>query len=263
MSSVREADMFALQLDTVSHFYEFYRQLALSALASDQVENDADLAIVRGALEDWDGRAAKESRGLVFLISFRERLAQAVFAPFLRVCAELEEEFVYSWPNMDTPLRIMLTERPLELLLEPANCESWEQFILTNLQDSVERVKEVLKVKSLAGLNWGRVNKAKILHHLAQGPSVLDKLLNMPEDSLPGCDFCICVNDPSFGTTARLVVSPGRESEGLLHMPCGQSGHPLSDHYDDQHQYWTRQESLPFLPGQVNHTMIMTPGVYA
>jgi len=46
-----------------------------------------------------------------------------------------------------------------------------------------------------------------------------------------------------------MVVSPGREHEGILHMPGGQSGHPLSPHYADQHRAWVDGAPLPFLPG--------------
>jgi penicillin amidase len=32
-------------------------------------------------------------------------------------------------------------------------------------------------------------------------------------------------------------------------MPGGQSGHPLSPHYADQHRAWVNGTPLPFLPG--------------
>ena len=36
----------------------------------------------------------------------------------------------------------------------------------------------------------------------------------------------------------------------LLHMPCGQSGHPLSPHYRDEHASWAEGKPEPFLPGE-------------
>ena len=48
-----------------------------------------------------------------------------------------------------------------------------------------------------------------------------------------------------YGASLRMVVSPGREAEGILHMPAGQSGHPLSRHYDDLGELWRRGEYIP------------------
>jgi penicillin amidase len=57
-----------------------------------------------------------------------------------------------------------------------------------------------------------------------------------------------------------MAVSPGREHEGILHMPTGQSGHPLSPHYGDQHRAWVEGSSLPFLPGASTSRLTLTPG---
>lgn len=56
-----------------------------------------------------------------------------------------------------------------------------------------------------------------------------------------------------------MAVSPGREPEGVLHMPTGQSGHPLSPHYRDQHRAWLEGTPLPFLPGPMVNRLTLTP----
>jgi penicillin amidase len=48
-----------------------------------------------------------------------------------------------------------------------------------------------------------------------------------------------------------LRVSPGREAAGYLHMPGGQSGHPLSPFYRAGHDAWVRGEPTPFLPASL------------
>jgi penicillin amidase len=260
MSSVTEADMFALQSDTACEVYEFYRQLALEILTDEAVANDSELEIVRRDVGAWDGRAELDSRGLVFITYFRESLAQSVLTPLLRACAEADEEFVYTWPNLDTPLRIILTERPPELLFEPERYATWEQFLLENLKNGVARLREKVKAKSLENLSWGEINRAEIWHPLAQQDrSLLGGMLNMPEDALPGCHFSVCSSEPGFGASVRMVVSPGRESAGVLHIACGQSGHPLSSSYDDQHAFWARHEAVPFLPGPASRTLTLSP----
>jgi penicillin amidase len=63
----------------------------------------------------------------------------------------------------------------------------------------------------------------------------------------------------SFGASERLAVSPGHEEQGYLHLPGGQSGHPLSPYYRAGFMQWARGEPLPFLPGPTEHTLTLTP----
>lgn len=260
MSGVGEAEMFRLQSDTACHVYEFYARLALEVLTDETVANDAEFAVVRRAVLAWDKRAELGSEGLVFITYFRESLALSVLTPLVRACAEADEEFVYAWPNLDTPLRIILTERPEELLVGRERYATWEEFILANLKSGVARLKEKLKVRSLDGLRWGEVNRAEVYNLLTpKDRSALGNILNMPPDPLPGCLFSVCSSEPGFGASVRMVVSPGREGAAFMHIACGQSGHPLSDNYDDQHRYWVRQEPLPLLPGREAGKFTLTP----
>jgi penicillin amidase len=57
----------------------------------------------------------------------------------------------------------------------------------------------------------------------------------------------------------RLVVSPGRESEGILEMPTGQSGHPLSPFYANSHEAWTKGTPSPLLAGREEHRLTLKP----
>ncbi len=56
-----------------------------------------------------------------------------------------------------------------------------------------------------------------------------------------------------------LVVSLGHEVDGIMHMPTGQSGHPLSPFYASSHAAWVKGEPTPFLPGPAVHTLTLTP----
>ena len=56
-----------------------------------------------------------------------------------------------------------------------------------------------------------------------------------------------------------MVVSPGREAEGIMQMPTGQSGHPLSPFYANSHDAWVTGEPTPFLPGPPLHRLTLRP----
>jgi penicillin amidase len=87
----------------------------------------------------------------------------------------------------------------------------------------------------------------------------LGRWLDLPADRLPGDSNMPRFQSPGAGASERMVVSPGREAEGLFEMPGGQSGHPLSPHYGDGHAAWVKGEPTPFLPGPAVHVLTLTP----
>jgi penicillin amidase len=62
-----------------------------------------------------------------------------------------------------------------------------------------------------------------------------------------------------YGASERLVVSPNHFEDGILHMPGGQSGHPLSDYYKDQQFFWLTGLPLKFSAGASEHITWLKP----
>jgi penicillin amidase len=56
-----------------------------------------------------------------------------------------------------------------------------------------------------------------------------------------------------------MVVSPGHEADGIIHMPGGQSGNPLSPFWGAGHQDWVQGKPSPFLPGKTEYTLQLHP----
>jgi penicillin amidase len=88
---------------------------------------------------------------------------------------------------------------------------------------------------------------------------MLGPLLDMTTEELPGDSNMPRVQGPTFGASERFAVSPGREQDGYMHMPTGQSGHPLSPHYRDANAAWADGKATPFLPGATVHTLTLRP----
>ena len=254
MDQVTEQDMFRLQLDTTNHFYEFYQELALSVLTEDAVANQPRLSVARKQIESWDGKAEVNTIGFGLLVRFREILAEDVFEPFLMSCYRTDKRFSYTWRNMEPPLRTLLKEKIPEILPDPANYPNWERFILSKLEKSIEQLLSEHNFDSLDQLTWGAIHKTQISHPLGFMP-ILGKILNMPQKPLPGGNHCV----RSPHASERMVISPGHEVDGILHIPGGQSGHPLSKNYKDQYSYWLKGKPLPFLPGPATHTLTLNP----
>jgi penicillin amidase len=88
---------------------------------------------------------------------------------------------------------------------------------------------------------------------------VVGRWLDMPRELLPGDLYTPRVHWGSIGASVRMVVSPGREADGIMHMPTGQSGHPLSPFYANSHLTWVKGEASPFLPGNTLHRLTLRP----
>ena len=259
MDAVTEQQMFALQLDIETRFYEFYRSLALSALRERVIQGNPELAALRRYLVDWNGKADKNSQGLALLVEYRTALADAVFASFLSACREADPGFRYRWFKMDTPLQQLLTERPPSLLPNSSRYDDWNAFLLDTLKNVVRTIRQSYSIDSLQGLRWGIVNRTEIHHPFSAAMPLLGRLLDMPEDELPGCSHCIRVARHRHGVSERLVVAPGHPEDGILHMPAGQSGNPLSEHYRDQQPYWVEGLPLPLLSNEPMHRLTLGP----
>ncbi len=249
LSDATEADMLALQLDVGAGFYDFYRELALGLLQNSGATYAwPEAGELRRALERWDGRAGEESLGFGVLMEFRRRLTIEVFAPFLGACRALDPEFTYSWYKLDVPLRKLLAARLPETLPDPVRYPDWESFLLEVLEESARSLREAHPGIPLDRLSWGELSRGQIVHPFSMRLAWLGRFLNMPDAPLPGCPHCVRVvydRQVRHGQSERMVVSPGREADGILHLPGGQSGHPYSPHYRDQFPYWLAGRALP------------------
>jgi penicillin amidase len=150
----------------------------------------------------------------------------------------------------------LVTERPAHLL-DPRH-GSWDALLLAALDAALEEL--TTNARPLAGRTWGERNTTLIRHPLSRAVPQLASFLDMPREPLPGDNHMPRFQSPSAGASERFAVSPGREEQGYFHMPCGQSGHPLSPHYADGHAAWARGERTPFLPGPALHVLTLVPG---
>lgn len=260
MTGIRERDLLDLQLDSASQFYEFYRKVARGLLTDSVVAASPLLAQAREVLDAWNGKAEADSLGFGLVVRFRDVLTRAVFTPFLSSCLERDGRFVLSG-DLDTPLRSLLAAQPPELNPDPDHYPGWTEFLVHVLEDSARQLEAEFPSVALSELTWGQVNRVRFTHPLADALPGLGRVLNMPEGPSPGCGQCVRVMNDGLAASQRLVVSPGHPDAGILHMPGGQSGHPFSSHYRDQHPYWRDGLPLPLLAGRAVHTMTLIPAV--
>lgn len=254
-----ELSLFGLQQDTDTEFYRYYQQLALQALTAEMLAKKPELKAVRDYLLHWNGRADTASLGLPVLVEFRRRLIDSVFTPFLTACARADNSFVYSWSYIDTPLQRILTEQPLSLLPD-SEYRNWQEFIGAKVADAAAAVKGRHAGTDWPDLTWSLENQIRHVHPFSRVAPLLAELLDRARLPVAGCGgYCVRVAGPSFGASERLVVSPNHFEDAILHMPGGQSGHPLSPFYNDQQPFWLAGIPLPLTSGKAEHTLTLKP----
>ncbi len=248
-----EQDLLAIQLDDRALFLARWHALLEDVVAA---SDDPAVQALAAGLADWDGRASIESSAYRISRAFRLRVHKrflALFEPSLK--ARFAD---YAWPSLpqiEGAVWATIAARPPHLL--PRNHASWDTWLEAAARDVALHL-------STAGIDpadasWGRQNTTRIRHPLSGALPGLGRLLDMPAQPLPGDQYMPRVQGPAFGASERLVVSPGREAEGIFHMPGGQSGHPLSPFYGSGHADWAAGRASPFLPGEPAHRLHLHP----
>lgn len=250
-----ERDLLAIQLDDRAVLMErWYR------LMRDVVSHNDDPALKRleAATREWNGRASADSVSYRVARGFRGKLLDAVSAGLLAPAkATLGEDYLEPrMPQLEGVLWPLVTERPMHLL--PPRYDSWEALLADIARDLEKDLAE--QGPSLAERTWGERNTADICHPISRAlPGFARPWLCMPADPLPGDSNLPRVQGPNFGASQRMVVSPGHEADGIIHMPGGQSGHPLSPFWGAGHEDWVQGRPTPFLPGPAQHTLTLMP----
>jgi len=215
------------------------------------------ITALAAAAQQWQGRASTDSVSYRIVRAWRfavhERIIDGLTAP---AQAALDADFeVPNFPQLEGVVWPLLQQRPAHLLSR--RYRSWDAL----LEDAAIQVRDELSAQGpLAERTWGEHNTADICHPLARAlPDFSRRWLCMPADPLPGDSHMPRVQNPAFGASERMVVSPGRERDGIAHMPGGQSGHPLSPYWGAGHADWVAGKPTPFLPGQTQHLLQLKP----
>ena len=252
------ADMLTLQIDDRALFLARWRELLIDVLDDETVGNDEQLAEYRRLVENWIPAASPESVGYRLVRAFRlevqARVFHALTAPVRDAYAEDVKLRISN--QFEAPLWSLLTGQPEHLL--PADYATWQELMVAAVRENIRYFAENYE-GSLASRTWGERNTAMIQHPLSRALPLLAGYLDMPREPLAGDVDLPKAQGPRFGASQRFSVAPGDEENGLMHMPTGQSGHPLSDFYRRGHDDWVSGRPSPFLPGATQHKLTLLP----
>ncbi|MBT8077460.1 MAG: penicillin acylase family protein [Gammaproteobacteria bacterium] len=251
-------DMLDIQLDDRALFLERWRRLILRTLGDRNLSGSPDRREFRRLVQAWIPRASVDSVGYRLVREFRVEVRDRVFGMLLAPVQEnLGDEIRLRISNQfERPLWQLLDSRPRHLL--SAEYPTWQALLLAAIDANIERYKTEFG-GDMSRRTWGERNMADIRHPLSPALPALAGWLDMPREPLAGDNNMPRAQGPDFGASERFGVAPGGEAGSYLHMPAGQSGHPLSEYYRAGHEDWVRGRPSTFLPGAARYRLTLRP----
>ncbi len=257
MSGLKELSpeaLLAIQLDTQGLYLERWQQLLVATLEAPNSSVPAGRTELLRLARAWGGRAEPDSAGYRLVRDFRSAVLERVDALVFARCRAALPRFDSSVLPLDRIAHTLATARPAGW--HPQGEAGWQALLLDAVDSTIATAGGA---ERLATHTLGRANRLEMRHPLASSVPVLGRLLAMPADELPGDPLVVRAQGPRFGASVRFVIQPGWEAGSLLHMPGGQSGHPLSSYFDDGHEAWVEGEPAPLLPGRVDKHQVHAP----
>ncbi|MEM9208886.1 MAG: penicillin acylase family protein [Pseudomonadota bacterium] len=251
-------DMLTIHLDDRALFLGRWRELLLELLDDDALAGISGRARFHQLVENWTARAAADAVGYRLVRGFRRTVQNRVFDMLTTPIVERFGADVarHRSNQFEEPLWQLVTEQPPHLLT--ADYPDWRTLLLGVVDEMLAYYADNYD-DGLENRTWGEQNTAAFRHPLSQAVPALAPLLDLPAEPLPGDNDMPRVQGRTYGASERFAVSPGDEANGYLHMPGGQSGHPLSEHYRDGHEDWVEGRPSPFLPGVPKAKLTLTP----
>ncbi|MCL2913792.1 penicillin acylase family protein [Shewanella corallii] len=252
--SFNEADFMAMQLDNRAIFMSRWHALLLATLNTQPQQFADDIR----ELEQWQACACSESVGYTLVSHFRSQLFDAVFAPIQTQLNRENMSLRRLKRDLEPAVWQLLEQQPQDWL--PTEHQDWQSWMLAIYSDSkAELLAKYSDKGRLTDLNWGKVNALKIQHPFSRQIPQLSWLLDMPSVTGFGGRFEPAVQTTTFGASQRFIVQPGREQDGIMSIPGGQSGNPVSRFYRKGFSDYANHRGTPLLPGAAVHTITIQP----
>ncbi|HLW23772.1 MAG TPA: penicillin acylase family protein [Steroidobacteraceae bacterium] len=249
-------DSLAIQLDDRARFLERWRALLGKVIALERARGDETQAAAAAVLATWSGHALPGDAAFRWVRQFRAEVETRVFFMLIAPARQRAPAFEFELPSsFEGPLWRLLEARPAHLLA--ASYADWDALLRDALHAS-EAVPP--SCRDLAHCTWGAVNAVHIEHPLARALPLIAPLLDMPGVEVPGAHHDMPrIQGPDYGASERFSVTPGEEAQGYFHMPGGESAHPFSPYYRAGFAAWREGLATPFLPGALEHTLVLEP----
>jgi penicillin amidase len=244
-----------VQLDHRALFLRRWRKLLLDEVLTPDFVARNGLAKYREQIEKSADAARTDATGYTWVRAFRDRTLEQLFRPLAALLEARQLKLRDLKWVPETPGWALIEARRNDALGEPAG---WRALFERAVLDS--RAEVLKKADGRPdGASWGQQNLSAFQHPLSAAVPFLARWLDMPVTPMNGDRHMPRVQLSVHGQSERMVVAPGREAEGILVMPGGQSGHPLSPFYRSDHAAWLAATPQAFLPGEPRYRLVLQP----
>ena len=241
------------QLDTETHAWADLRDAILAT------PHRADVTIARALLERWDGDVATDSPAasvfVLWLTGMQRRVAEAA-APNSTEAA-LGKGFAPSALITHSMFAFGRTSHLVRLLRNRPSgwFNDWNREIAAALAEAEDTLRRHLGPEPDKWA-WGSA-RPLVLKHPIGARKPMDRVFNLGPIPWSG-DFTTVsqsgappldpLGNPSAVPSLRMAVDVGAWDDARFSVPGGQSGNPMSPHYDDQLKPWMegRGVALPW-----------------
>jgi penicillin amidase len=225
MDSITPQDMMSLQNNYFNSLAEDARGLLVNNVRSSELGDDARKYL--GWLEDWDLRAAPDSRGQTVYQVWWDSLEAEIWADELS-----NPDLPLPWPEEQVTMELLKKDSALvyiDNIKTPAK-ETLADLVTTAMLKASVTLKEA---ESGGRIEWSLYKNPSVYH-------LLKDLTAFARQGLPvgGNGNIINAVTHSHGPSWRMIVQLGAETEAWGVYPGGQTGNPGSPYYDQMIDHW-------------------------
>lgn len=219
-------------------------------------------------LEGWDGDLRADSVSAAIYEVWVSRIAVRALS------AEAQEDpsLVDGYLSWREPFVCIALPTMLDANVPPPAGGSWETIFADALEDALDVLHQDLGPER-AGWRWGALHRVRFAHPFARMPG-LGSMFVASESELGGDEQTILQGaiDAHLGFDAvvvpswRVVVDLGSVDGALAILATGQSGNPMSPHWNDQSSSWEAGRLRPCplsraaVEAAAQHRLMLVPG---
>lgn len=252
-----------------------WREVRDAVLAVPPVDGDAERGLA--LLRPWDGVVAGDSPAAAVFVRFTAEMTRRVAE------AKAPNSSAWALGKSDTPVveytvfvlrRVGHLSRLIRQQPEGWFARGWQAEMSDALAAAVRdlRARHGKNTRSWA---WGKV-RPLVLKHRVGVRKPLDKVFNRGPFPLGGDTDTVAqasydpldpYGNPLYIASMRMVVDVGNWEASRFSLPGGQSGNPLSRHYDDLLRFWLRGGGVPIawspesVASAARRTLRLTPSL--
>ena len=253
------------QLDTLSVPWREMKDVVLAVRPS-----TTEARQTQETLADWNGDVEVESVGATVFEFFLKEMIQRV------AMVKAPRSWEWAIGRSETPVHslTLLSGRRVGHLVNLLRNrpDGWSDISFPKLIDD-SLAAAITEMRDRYGADpsgwcWGHIRPLKLKHPVGRS-RLLAPVYNLPPVPCAGdtntvfqtgADPRDAGGHPLVCPSMRMVLDVGNWDENLFALPGGQSGNPLSPHYDDQFHLWARGEgiTIPWTPEAVEKVAVST-----